>query len=216
MPKYSADIFTSESGRMPVVVETDSIWNAEKLIKTQYPGYDICSLSEIKADEIHASGTETHTQSRATSLKEAGLAFVLVIAIYFGYAFYQNYSADNTHAEAASRIDQKPESLLSPKDSLADTARVDIQPPTAPETTPSALSDPGRDKDFPFRARLVDSRGVVVLQSGPGITSRNVTRLDAGNLIRAESVDGKWIRVKTNDGLVGFVRAKQLEFISSE
>lgn len=63
-----------------------------------------------------------------------------------------------------------------------------------------------------LRARLVDNRGKIVLQSGPSMFSRNVAELPAGTAVRAEVTGEKWVRVTTDSGLVGYVRKKQLSF----
>ncbi len=73
-------------------------------------------------------------------------------------------------------------------------------------------STAGENAAFPFPATITDSRGEVVLQSGPGITSSNVAKLRSGEDVMAASYDGDWIMVQTQDNKMGYVRRKQLEF----
>lgn len=61
------------------------------------------------------------------------------------------------------------------------------------------------------RARIVDSRNRIVLQSGPKMSSRNVAKIDTGSTVQVVSDEGKWVQVRTDEGQVGYVRRKQLE-----
>lgn len=61
------------------------------------------------------------------------------------------------------------------------------------------------------RARIVDSRDRIVLQSGPKMSSKNVAKIDTGSVVQVVSDEGKWVQVRTEDGLVGYVRRTQLE-----
>ncbi|WP_245559596.1 SH3 domain-containing protein [Luteimonas mephitis] len=74
-------------------------------------------------------------------------------------------------------------------------------------SAPQAYGD-----EFTHKAILVDSRGTIVLQSGPSILSANVDKLQSGDSVFTAGRDGKWIKVRTNNGLVGYVRQKQLQF----
>ncbi|MFD1071613.1 SH3 domain-containing protein [Luteimonas composti] len=46
--------------------------------------------------------------------------------------------------------------------------------------------------------------------------SKNVTTLPSGTRVIAEATGGKWIQVRTTDGLTGYVRERQLEFSDGE
>ena len=84
--------------------------------------------------------------------------------------------------------------------------------PTEIEVAPSYAATYGNNDEFVYRANLVDPRGVVVLQSAPSITAKNVDKLQSGTPIVAAGTEGKWIKVRTASGLIGYVRQKQLEF----
>lgn len=75
-------------------------------------------------------------------------------------------------------------------------------------------SNSGATRQFIHAATLVDSRGKIVLQSEPRMTSKNVTTLPSGSAVLAKSKDGKWIEIRTSDGQTGFVRFRQLNFDS--
>lgn len=64
----------------------------------------------------------------------------------------------------------------------------------------------------PSAARIVDSRKRIVLQSGPKMSSKDVTRIDAGSVVKVLSGEGKWGHLQT-DGLVDYVRRTGLEAI---
>lgn len=68
---------------------------------------------------------------------------------------------------------------------------------------------------FPFRAVIVDRRRSVVLQSEPRMLSRNVAKIPAGIVVAAQTDAGKWIKIRTDDGRTGYVRGKQLQFLSN-
>ena len=61
------------------------------------------------------------------------------------------------------------------------------------------------------RARIVDSRDRIVLQSGPKMSSKNVAKIDTGSTVQVVSDEGKWVQVRTEEGQIGYVRRKQLE-----
>lgn len=63
----------------------------------------------------------------------------------------------------------------------------------------------------PYAARIVDSRKRIVLQSGPKMSSKNVAKIDTGTVVQVIEPGEKWVQVRTDDGLVGYVRATQLE-----
>ncbi|WP_081420442.1 SH3 domain-containing protein [Pseudoxanthomonas sp. Root630] len=74
----------------------------------------------------------------------------------------------------------------------------------APEVAPGLIGS---------RARIVDSRDRIVLQSGPKMSSRNVAKIDSGSTVQVLSDEGRWVQVRTEDGQVGYVRRKQLESV---
>lgn len=233
MPRYSAKIRMSGGNLVPVVIETDSRWNAEELLKAQYPGHDISFLEEIAPDSNGAeTGSATRQQdiaSRGAESRSGCLGIALGIVCIAAYLAYRamfpgdaqtGITAPVGQAESiAPRAPEAPEaSLARPGESDADaTATVSGDEVPAESTAVSLSASPAVDttgEEFPFAARLVDRRSKVVLQSGPGITSRNVAKLETGATVYASATDGKWIRVRTRDGLVGFVRRKQLDFTS--
>lgn len=63
----------------------------------------------------------------------------------------------------------------------------------------------------PYAARIVNSRKRIVLQSGPRMSSKNVAKIDTGTVVQVIELGEKWVQVKTEDGLVGYVRVTQLE-----
>lgn len=75
-----------------------------------------------------------------------------------------------------------------------------------------ANQSPNLQGDFLLDATLTDKRGEIVLQSKASIFSKNVSVLASGTPVRAEPTSGEWIRILTSDGLVGYVRRKQLVF----
>jgi hypothetical protein len=72
------------------------------------------------------------------------------------------------------------------------------------------------DGEFTYKANLVDSRGTIVLQSGPSVLAANVEKLQSGDSVTTAGRSGKWIKVRTSSGLIGYVRQKQLQFQSEQ
>lgn len=77
------------------------------------------------------------------------------------------------------------------------------------QTPPDSSNAPGTRLE---RAVLKDTRGRIVLQSKASIVSKNVAVLAPGTEVSLEERRGNWVRVKTDGGLVGYVREKQLDF----
>ncbi|WP_084590680.1 SH3 domain-containing protein [Arenimonas metalli] len=43
------------------------------------------------------------------------------------------------------------------------------------------------------------------------MASKNVTKIETGSVVEVISREGKWVRVRTAGGLLGYVRQSQLE-----
>lgn len=93
---------------------------------------------------------------------------------------------------------------------LPEAAPLAADTPAPAEDTPAA--EPPATDGFPYDATLTDPDGVVVLQSKATMFSRNVAKLASGTRVRAARRSGEWIRVKTQEGRVGYVRRRQLVF----
>jgi len=93
-----------------------------------------------------------------------------------------------------------------------DTSNSDAPP--SPQSSENVAPPPPENLDpqFPFSAQLLDPRGRIVIQSGPSVLSSNVTSVETGTHVHASSKEGKWISIQLEDGRVGFVRQKQLQF----
>jgi hypothetical protein len=95
---------------------------------------------------------------------------------------------------------------------ITDASETDINSSSHPKEVRSTLAPGGLSTEFPLSAHLVDSRGKVVIQSRASVFSKNVTSVATGVHVQASSKEGKWISVQLDDGRVGFVRERQLQF----
>jgi len=112
-------------------------------------------------------------------------------------------SKETTAATAIVSSVTAPVPAASGHEANADTLAV--QGEQSPEVEP--------DSHYPHIATIVDRRRSIVLQSGPGITSRNVASIPTGSRVRAGNLSGKWVLVRTEGGQTGYVRRKQLELV---
>lgn len=121
--------------------------------------------------------------------------------------------SDKSDAQVVDVQESNGADALQSQDSSAatskDSASVDS---TNSSMTKEQTTDQISDDEFPYKATLFDDRGTIVLQSEPSIIGKNVAKLSSGDTVYTSTQDGKWIRIKTTDGLVGFVRQKQLQF----
>lgn len=222
MPKYSAQINRPGyyGNNIPVVVETDTRWNAEALLKAQYPEHEIRFIEEVtpepqQVDEI----SRQHDDSAGTDSRGGCLGVTLGIVCIAGFLIYNALFSDS--AQSAKKPSAEPvSSIVSPVQvapaSTRSSESTDALQAASAEPAAQAPTTGDVDGAFPFPARIVDRRDEIVLQSGPGITSRNIAKLATGTVVQADSTEGKWIRVKTDDGLIGFVRRKQLDFAQAQ
>lgn len=144
---------------------------------------------------------------------------VVVVAVV-GFLIYSSLVGGDKKSQeqpAQTTTYEQPSTISSPPPTAIPVSAPPREEPTEPapqnnlsidsQETPSIAAG-----DFPFEATLVDSRGKIVLQSKASVISKNISVLVAGTSVKAESTSGKWIRVMTSDGLVGYVREKQLQF----
>ena len=152
----------------------------------------------------------------ASRLQSGGcLVVVLAVAGFLAYSWITD-GGDKTRPEAANVSAQVPQESKYQETESAEQDRalehqravVDDRPSESEQVSPTASAD-----TFTANAVLKDSRGKVVLQEGPRMTSKNVSVLPSGTPVKVETTNGKWIRVRTSDGLVGYVRERQLEFL---
>lgn len=113
----------------------------------------------------------------------------------------------------ATRPDAAEEPAPSPTNAQARTQSADASRIT--DSDPDE-SSPIERSSFPYQAIIADSRGEVVLQSGPGIMSSNVAKLRSGEEVDAATQDGEWIMIQTQDNKKGYVRSRQLEFVDMD
>ncbi len=87
---------------------------------------------------------------------------------------------------------------------------------SAHEDSTTTVVQPGVDiadpsDDFSLQVTLIDARGEIVIQSEPSVFSKNIDTVVSGTIAYASTLDGKWIKIKTSDGRLGFVRKRQLK-----
>lgn len=158
----------------------------------------------------------------AKNLQNGGcLVVVLVVIGFLAYSWFTD-SGDNQAAVAPS---SSPAPMQTPQEPYRDRGAMEEQEhaPSVSQEVVSEQIDPPEQSDvvpsadtFKIPAVLRDDRGHIVLQSGPLMRSKNVTTLPSGTRVLAETEDGKWIQVRTTDGLTGYVRQRQLEFLGGQ
>ena len=158
----------------------------------------------------------------AKNLQNGG-CLVVVIAI-IGFLAY-SWFTDSGGEQADPVSSSSPASMQAPQEPYLEQGAMEEQEharsahqevvseqfvqPEQPDKAPSPDT-------FTFPAILRDDRGHIVLQSGPRMRSKNVTTLPSGTRVAADATSGKWIQVRTTDGLTGYVRERQLEFSDGE
>lgn len=222
--------------RIETVVYANDIFGAKSIAENSNPGYRTTEAVEIKQPKPPASGSsgpsrvgrgENATSSPSENLGCGGIikggitlvGLLMVLAIVSqcsdkgGNPSSSPTTGDipeaNVEGEAA-QGSARPASLVGmhtkPRQepnaeqaqSIADTASQAV----AAEATPGIAG---------ARSRIVDSRDRIVLQSGPKMSSKNVAKIDTGSVVQVVSDEGKWVQVRTEDGLIGYVRRTQLE-----
>lgn len=103
------------------------------------------------------------------------------------------------------------ESLVGMKTTPQQEAAGERAQPVANAASQSAGTDASPSVAVAGHARVVDSRERIVLQSGPKMSSKNVAKINTGSVVQVISDEGKWVEVRTEDGMIGYVRKTQLE-----
>lgn len=152
------------------------------------------------------------------------VAFVAVL----GFLTYSWIASDGTAGAPPPQVPSDTSLALSPQElhsaasghreetdqgSVAQVGSITHDAPLEQQKT--EIAETSRNVDiFQHEATLEDRRGKIVLQSRASMASRNVAVLASGTPVQAESKGGRWVRVQTSDGQVGFVRGRQLDYTS--
>jgi uncharacterized protein YgiM (DUF1202 family) len=86
--------------------------------------------------------------------------------------------------------------------------------PPASTSRPAELNDaqpePAAPGNAEVRATVVDPDGWTNLRSGPSLSSAVIGRVDEGEVFWARPGDGSWWRVRTANGLDGYVHRSRI------
>lgn len=153
-----------------------------------------------------------------------GIAFAIVVALVI-WADKHALPTEHSSTSQTDSVDtsEPRHALAQPTPDSNDTPYITQQDSTeTPETNATFNHNPTEvtpvqnpenpTTEFPYSARLTDSRGKIVIQSGPSVFSKNVESVPTGIHVQASSKEGKWISVQLDDGKIGFVRQTQLQF----
>lgn len=206
---------------------------AHELAKLRYPGYEAEWYDIVEVDEAPAVAKKG---TRSTSSGTGGAMFYLVGLVVVGLLIWKSgeirqYVAEMKQASGP-EVEQVGGGMADPTDQAADPNASDGEPRSqslvgmdltprpaqvnqdgsgvASASAPAAGQLPATAATM-TQARIVDSRKQIVLQAGPKMSAKNVAKIDTGSVVQVIEPGEKWVQVQTDDGLVGYVRATQLE-----
>ncbi len=209
-------------------VHAENSGEARQILESRHSDRTVLSITEVRQEapakgvgRVDRSGNlEQTSEVMGGSIVTYAKYAVVALAIYGAISLFdapetssppQNPSVlvEQVASHGSQDLRNEQTSAESPKIYLG-ASREQPRPEQLSETTSDTTFEV--NPEFPHLAFIVDRRESIVLQSGPGLTSKNVARLLSGSKVMAASSTGKWIRVQTPDGLIGYVRQKQLRF----
>lgn len=230
---YIKDLTHGLPASIETIVLADEWWVAKQIAENMHPGYRAQDAEEIKSPEPPDDGSFTRggrgyvTTSPSENLGcsgiiKGGITLVGLLIVLSIVSQCSDKGGNPSSSPATSDIPEanvegeaaqgsaRPVSLVGMDTSpRQDTSAEQVQ--STADTPSQAVAAEAAAGIAGARARIVDSRDRIVLQSGPKMSAKNVAKIDTGSVVQVMSDEGKWVQVRTEDGLVGYVRRTQLE-----
>lgn len=230
---YIKDLTHGLPASIETIVLADEWWVAKQIAENMHPGYRAQDADEIKSPEPPDDGPSrlgrggNVTSSPSENLGCSGIikGAMTLVGLLIVLAIVSQCSDKGGNPSSSPTTSDIPEVNVEGEAAQGSTRPVSLvgmdtsprQEPSAEQTqsTADTASQAVVAEAAPgiagARARIVDSRDRIVLQSGPKMSSKNVAKIDTGSVVQVVSDEGKWVQVRTEDGLVGYVRRTQLE-----
>ena len=103
MPKYKLKIGSPGGSPVNVYLESDSRWDAENLVKMQYPGCNIWQTEEVQEEATFGPATQ-----RSTSMGEVVAGIILVtigLGIYFAYGVFKDFTSSDPKVASSPAVE---------------------------------------------------------------------------------------------------------------
>lgn len=212
--------------RIEAVVYANDLFGAKNIAENTNRGYRATEAVEIKQPKPPASGSggnvaSSPSESRGCSgIIQGGMTLVGLLIVLAIVSQCSDKGGNPSSSQAPSSIPEANLEAEATQESARPISLVDTTPhqDSKAEQAQSIADTASQSAAFESapgaagsRARIVDSRDRIVLQSGPKMSSKNVAKIDVGSVVQVVSDEGKWVQVRTEDGLVGYVRRTQLE-----
>lgn len=223
------------------IVLGEDPWVARKIAENMHPGYMADEADELKQPEApaapYSSGADEGSYSGAgrgyvttspsgnlgcSGIIKGGITLVGLLIVLAIVSQCSDKGGNPSSSPTASDIPEanvegeasqgsaRPVSLVGMDTTPRQDTSAEQSQSTADTASQAAAAVPASGIAG-ARARIVDSRDRIVLQSGPKMSAKNVAKIDTGSVVQVVSDEGKWVQVRTEDGLVGYVRRTQLE-----
>lgn len=213
----------------PMTIETRVIapnfFDAKAIAENMHPGYRATDVKEIKERKERgdaSSGAASSSSEDVTSDDKSGCrgmlsGLITLASLLVVLALVSKCGGPGATPErSAPSESQSPQAMTAGSESVPAPSRA--VPDEISNPVPASTLNPDTEGAEPLKyedrsrqmARIVDSRNSIVLQSGPRMASKNVARIQTGSVVEVISHDGKWVQIRTEGGLLGYVRQRQL------